>query len=124
MKNYADMDFYYEIYGGDVVPQTELEKWLTLASNRVRLNILGRDITGFEKQVGDATCSVADILYNQSIKNKSLLSDGNISSEKVGDYSRTFTNTSTNEYKRTVDKQIKETLELYLACTDLMYRGL
>lgn len=123
MEKLVDNQWYSLDYNGNIIPDEELDKWLTMASNKVRMSILNRDITGYEAEVSNCTCQVADILYNQFQKNQELIK-GNITSEKVGDYSRSFSTTSSDELTKTCNSQILNSLELWLGPTGLMYRGL
>jgi len=123
MEKLVNSQFYSLDYNGNIIPDEELDKWLMMASNRVRMSILNRDITGFEENISNCTCQIADILYNQFQKNQELIK-GNITSEKVGDYSRSFSTTSSDELTKTCNKQILDTLELWLGPTGLLYRGL
>lgn len=81
----------------------------------------------------DATCSVADILYNQYLnkdKIKSIIngSEKIITSEKVGDYSRNIQNVSSSELiafasEESVQKEISREIEKKLFFTGLLYGG-
>lgn len=113
---YADGNWYSINYNGNIIPVEEIDKYLTLASNKIRMSILNRDITGFEEDVKNCTCSVAEILYNQNENREGIVKG--ITSEKVGDYSRTFSSNST------ASGIILDTMELYLGHTGLLYRGL
>lgn len=119
--NYCDNEFYYETYNGKVIPQNQIDKWLMLASSVVRQCIMNRDITGFETLVKNATCNVADILFNQNERTNELVREGSIASEHIGDYSRTYANTG--DMYKTSKKAINEILSMYLGTTGLMYRG-
>ena len=64
MNSYIDYNDYTK-FGGNLIPQEKFDKFAKGASYEVRLRIQNRDISNFENEVKDATCSVADILYNQ-----------------------------------------------------------
>lgn len=119
--SYCNNEFYLETYNGKVIPQNQIDKWLMLASSVVRQCILNRDITGFEMLVKNATCNVADILFNQNERTNEIVRDGSISSEHIGDYSRTYA--STGDMYRMSKSAINEILTMYLGTTGLMYRG-
>ena len=123
MERLVNSQFYSLDYNGNIIPDEELDKWLSMASNRVRMSILNRSIEGFEDEVSNCTCQIADILYNQFQKNQELIK-GNITSESVGDYSRSFSTTSSDELMKTCNSQILNALELWLGPTGLLYRGL
>lgn len=133
MSSYINEDYYYSTYKGDLIPQIDFEKYAIKASNKVRNRILNRDISLFETEVKNATCSVADILYNQYLNLERLKNIANgtekvISSEKVGDYSRNISNVSIDDLKKLssneyIDSLINEEIEDYLLSTGLLYCG-
>ena len=133
MINYTDYDFYKDTYKGDM-PKTDFDKLVTRASAEVRKNIFNRDIKGYEDEVQMTTCSVADILLKieqlETRKDKLVSSnavDKVVSSESVGDLSRTFANTTNlTDLEKEISNQknkIIEEIRLYLLHTDLLYRG-
>lgn len=133
MNSYIDYNYYTNTFNGDLIPQKEFEKYAIKASNKVRNRIFNRDIILFETEVKNATCSVADILYNQYLKQERLENILNgtekvISSEKVGDYSRNISNISIEDLKKIssneyTDSLIENELEDYLLVTGLLYCG-
>lgn len=133
MINYTDYDFYKDTYKGDM-PKTDFNKLVTRASAEVRKNIFNRDIKNYEDEVQMATCSVADILLKieqlETRKDKLVSSDAVdkvVSSESVGDLSRTFANTTNlTDLEKEISSQknkIIEEIRLYLLHTGLLYRG-
>lgn len=133
MTSYIDYDFYVNKYMGDM-PEEKFEKLALRASAEVRKNIFNRDITDYKDEVQMATCSVADILFKieqlESRKNKLVSSNANdkvVSSESVGDLSRTFANTTNlTDLEKEISNQknkILEEIRLYLLHTGLLYRG-
>jgi len=128
MINYIDYDFYKNKYMGDM-PEENFEKLALRASAEVRKNIFDRDITNYENEVQMATCSVADILLKvEQLENKkdTILSNNNLKSESVGDYSRTFDTLEIDNVNVEISNQkekIKEELRRYLLYTGLLYRG-
>lgn len=133
MINYIDYDFYVNKYMGNM-PEENFEKLALRASAEVRKNIFNRDITDYKDEVQMATCSVADILLKieqlEARKDKLVSSnavDKVISSESVGDLSRTFANTSNlTDLETEISNQknkIVEEIRLYLLHTGLLYRG-
>ena len=133
MTSYIDYDFYVNKYMGDM-PEEDFEKLALRASAEVRTNIFNRDITDYKDEVQMVTCSVADILLKieqlEARKDKLVSSnavDKVISSESVGDLSRTFANTSNltdlgTEISNQKNKIVEE-IRLYLLHTGLLYRG-
>lgn len=128
MTNYTDYDFYKNTYKGDM-PETDFNEVIVRASYEVQKNIFNRDIKGYEDEVQMATCSVADILLKvEQLENKkdTILSNNNLKSESVGDYSRTFDTLGIDNVNVEISNQkekIKEELRRYLLYTGLLYRG-
>jgi hypothetical protein len=128
MTNYTDYDFYKNTYKGDM-PETDFNKVIVRASYEVQKNIFNRDIKGYEDEAQMATCSVADILLKvEQLENKkdTILSNNNLKSESVGDYSRTFDTIGIDNINVEISNQkekIKEELKRYLLHTGLLYRG-
>lgn len=128
MTNYTNYDFYKTTYKGDM-PETDFNKVIVRASYEVQKNIFNRDIKGYEDEVQMATCSVADILLKvEQLENKkdTILSNNNLKSESVGDYSRTFDTIGIDNINVEISnqkKKIKEELKRYLLHTGLLYRG-
>ena len=139
MANYIDYEYYSNEFGGDLIPEEEFEKKAIKASNEVRIRILNRDITGFETEVKNATCEVAEIIYNQDQLKENYQemlnavasggSSGVITNEKVGDYSVTRSSLSMKELyslcsKEELDSQIDDLINTALLFTGLLYRGI
>lgn len=133
MTNYTDYDFYKNTYKGDM-PKSDFDRMVMRASAEISKSIFNRDIKNYEDEVQLATCSVADILLKieklEARKDKLVSSnsiDKIVSSESVGDLSRTFANTSSlNDLEEEVSNQknkITEEIGLYLIHTGLLYRG-
>lgn len=128
MITYTDYNFYIDTYKGNM-PQDDFERLVIKASYEVQKNIFNRPITGFEEEVQMATCSITDILYKiEQLENKknTTISDKTLKSESVGNYSRTFENSSVTDIDVQISNQkekIKEELRNYLLTTGLLYRG-
>lgn len=133
MNSYIDYNDYTK-FGGNLIPQDEFDKFAKGASYEVRLRIQNRDISNFENEVKDATCSVADILYNQFTEKEKIknIVSGNekvITSEKVGDYSRNISAITLNDLlslssDEETSKEINKIIEQYLLFTGLLYGGI
>lgn len=133
MTNYTDYDFYKNTYKGDM-PKSDFDRMVMRASAEISKSIFNRNIENYEDEVQLATCSVADILLKieklEARKDKLVSSnsiDKIVSSESVGDLSRTFANTSSlNDLEEEISNQknkIIEEIGLYLIHTGLLYRG-
>lgn len=134
MNSYIDYEYYSKTYGGNLIPQEQFEKFAKGASYEVRLNIHNKDFSDYEEDVKTATCSVADILYNQFLNKEKIqrvinTSEKIITSEKVGDFQRNFSAVSiadliTLASDSNVQKKIKAEIEKYLFFTGLLYGGM
>ena len=133
MTNYTDYDFYKNTYKGNM-SENDFNKLVIRASTEVRKNIFDRDITNYKEDVQMVTCSVTDILLKieqlEARKNKLVSSNANdkvVSSESVGDLSRTFANTTNlTDLEKEISNQknkILEEIRLYLLHTGLLHRG-
>ena len=133
MNNYIDDNYYYNTFYGELIPLEEIEKYVALANNEVRLRLFNRSVdkTKFEEIVKTTTCRVAEILYNQSLKEQrieDILNGTNqiVTSEKVGDYSRNLSAASLTDLKAdygSTSQKIDEEVEKSLLFTGLLYSG-
>lgn len=133
MNNYIDDNYYYNTFYGELIPLEEIEKYVALANNEVRLRLFNRSVdkTKFEEIVKATTCRVAEILYNQSLKEQrieDILNGTNqiVTSEKVGDYSRNLSAVSLADLKAdygSTSQKIDEEVEKSLLFTGLLYSG-
>ena len=133
MDNYIDYDYYKNTFKGDLIPQDKFDIYAIKASGKVRTRIMNRDITQFKILVQNATCIVAEIIYNQNLNKEKLQNiingtDKLVTSEKVGDYSRNISNLSIEELQNIssnefVDNLINQELESQLLFTGLLYCG-
>lgn len=130
----VNYDYYINTYKGTEVSQEKFEKIEMKASSHIMNLIMNKDYTNwfgkdYSEQVKMATCSVIDILYDIEQKEGILykMEQGqNISSEKVGDYSRNFETINYKELQEKISNSktsiIKE-VNNYLWNTGLMNRG-
>lgn len=131
MSNYIDENYYYNTYKGKKISRDKFNEFATKASDEVRIRIFNKPIIGYEKEVQTATCLVAEILYNQSLKKAKMESILNgteklITSEKVGDYSRNISAVSLADLRKdceSIDKEIDNLVERKLLFTGLLYTG-
>ena len=128
MTTYTDYKFYTNTYKGNM-PESDFDRLVIRASYEVRKNIFNRPIEGYEEEVQLATCSVADLLLKieqLETKKNITISDKTLKSESVGDYSRTFDNSSVSDIEAEISNQktkIIEEIRMYLLDTGLLYRG-
>ena len=132
MSNYITEKDYYTTYKGSTIPEKEFEKYATKASNEVRLRIMNKPVIGFESEIKNVTCSIADIIFNQEHKKKMLetfITGTNqvVTSEKVGDYSRNLSGISISDLRsecESTNKKIDDEINSALFFTGLLYSGI
>ena len=136
---YADYSFYTKSYllGKDpVIPENSFSFYANKASakirNVIRLDML--DITD-DSEVTDemrmATCEVAEILCTYEMQTVSDLAGTNtdeiipvgLSSEKVGEYSRSFTGNSEADRDERENQKISDSFKKWLGPAGLLFRG-
>lgn len=126
MESYVDYEFYKNTYKGTkITSQEEFDRLSLRATQYVKEHIFDRDFTNYfdkdySNEVKYATCSLAEIEQEYQ-KGLEELSSGNIKSESIGDYSRSF-GTKEELIKNTNQNRVDE-LKLYLATTGLLFRG-
>lgn len=126
MESFVDYEFYTDTYKGTKIPSSSFGRISTRASYKIKEQILGRDYTTFNDvdntiPVQMATCSVADILYDEEILMNST-SNGLLTNEKIGDYSRSFE--SQDNLTKKTSQLIREELSMYLGLTGLLNRSI
>lgn len=132
----VDYDYYIDTYQGMEISEEEFEKVINKASSHINNLIMNRDYTNwcgknYTEQVKMATCSVIEILAEKQITKQKIkgIIDGtskNITSEKVGDYSRNFEAVNYKDLKEgttNINNKIFEEASVYLWSTGLMNRG-
>lgn len=134
MESYIDFEYYTGSYKGSSIPESEFDNLAKPASYKVRLAIMSKDFSDYEEEVKDATCRVAELLFEQANYKKQLSnvmsgSEVLLTSEKVGEYSRSMAAPSFNDLKlyssdEYTDSLIASCLEEYLLFTGLLYRGI
>lgn len=129
----VDYNYYSNNYKGTVIPQDSFDNMAIKASSIVNLNTYMRikEESQITKDVKDATCEVAELLFNQeTLKNKLLQSSvesGDIASESLGPHSITYINKASIQKEELLteeekDKQAYNICYKYLIMTGLMDR--
>lgn len=126
MESFVTYAFYTDTYKGTKIPSTSFSQYGLRASYKVNEQIMNRDYTTFNSvdntvNVQMATCSVADILYDEDASLSST-SNGTLTSEKIGDYSRSFDNQ--DNLTKNTNLKIKRELSMYLGLTGLLNRSI
>ncbi len=134
MNSYIDYNYYSKTFKGMVIPQEKFDNVALRASSKVKNRIINGDINLFINDVKNATCSVAEILYNQDLNKEKLNNilkgkEQFVTSEKVGDYSRNISNPTISDLQNvTSDKYVNDLIEVelenYLFYTGLLYTGI
>ena len=129
MNSYIDYNYYSNTFKGKLISKEEFDNLAIRASNKVRNRIFDRDITLFENEVKNATCSVAEILYSQNLNKEKLNNIINgkeklFTSEKLGDVSRNIGNISINDLKEFISDDYVNNLVEKILYDCLFYTGL
>ena len=130
----VDYSYYHDTYKGNLVPETSFDKFSLKAQQKVMMRILGRDFSDHVLNVKNAICEIIEIYYNQKL-NKDKMNDltinnnSIITSEKVGDYSRSYGNVNLQELKSVtgeeyIESEINDSLERNLLLTGLLFQGI
>ena len=93
---------YYSSHGGNKIPQNEFDKYSTIASNIIKNEIMNRDYTAYTGTVKNTCMQIVDLVYDRENlktfeRNKAIGVSTSIASEKVGDYSITYSSYSTSD---------------------------
>lgn len=115
---YADYQYYRERFCGSLIPHERFEYLSARASEYIDWQTSGRLESGvpdeYSEKVKKCCCALAESEFqSESAQN------GNISSEKVGSYSMTYS--TKNDDKRNAEKN--RIISRYLGNTGLLYRG-
>lgn len=71
---YAAIDFYLTEYGSDKIPSSLFDKYILKASYKVKEITLGKsDLFKDSNEVKNATCAIADIMYQEEDSNEELV---------------------------------------------------
>jgi len=116
---YADFNFYTAEYFGSKIPEKDFNFYAMRASEELDSRTFGR-IAEITPAIRKACCAVAEVLYSDGVSHAK--SERGISSEKVGNYSVSYSGSSA-ETDKTVNRRVKSEIEKYLGNTGLLYRG-
>lgn len=128
LKSFVSYDYYIDVYGGFVIPPEDFTDVSKRASSRLNF-LTQKRIRSRENPKGycvddavmSATCALSDLMYKQMATcNQST--GGNVQSETVDSHSVTLTKES--DIQAQWASWEKEVLQLYLANTGLLYKGL
>lgn len=113
---------YYSSHGGNKIPQNEFDKYSTIASNIIINDIMNRDYTAYTSVVKNTCMLIVDLVYDRETlktfeRSKAVGTSTSVASEKVGDYSITYSNYGTGDisnvllsYDNEIDNIIRDNL--------------
>ena len=130
---YVDYEYYQSKFYGTLIPISEFNKKALEASSKVNYYTVGNiDSDNIPTQVKNATCSIAELLYEQEQLKTSITNQNadnkQIASETLGPRSITYLNNNSEIRKKILsdsylNKKIRNFCHEYLDDTGLMYRG-
>ena len=117
MTNYADYEYYTGTYKGAVIDAASFPRYSMKATQEIKLQTFNRvSIDNIPEEVKMCCCELAETLF------KADKEDTNgIASEKVGEYSVTYTSPEAKE--KQLSKSTANIINNWLAMTGLLYRG-
>ena len=125
---YADYAFYTGTFYGDLIPEESFEKYAARASDyidRVTMNRAQNYVVFHpdDLSVQKACCAGADQYFMISKAKAAAASDsGELASETVGNHSVSYR--SGLETAASLEAELRNVVESYLAMTGLLYRGI
>ena len=130
MEKYVDFEWYsanFLMERPAVIPEELFDYYIIQASAEVKNRItLGADMSNPPDEVKAAVCDIAEILCRGDGKDATgettVIPEG-VSSEKVGEYSVSYTGTSAAEKAATKSRQISSAMVKWLGPTGLLFRG-
>jgi len=131
MDKYVDYQWYKEHYllgKAPVIPIETFDYYATVASAEVKNVVtLGTDLTNPIDEIKAATCEVAEVLCQIDGGSKqdgeSVTVPVGVSSEKVGEYSVTYSGNSATEKVAEKRYKVHSAMAKWLGVTGLLYRG-
>ena len=114
---YVTFDWYSTEFKGKAIPDAEAFDGVIIEAEAYIAYITRKKITDTTDEVKKATCAVAEVIYNQAHDNALT-----VSSESVGNHSKSYTKKSVSTAEREAEKARKA--KLYLSGTGLLYGGL
>lgn len=127
----ANFDYYIDEYKGRAFKDESTFDTCCMEASR----IIGRQTLNkvFNEEyqsldiVKSCACKVAELVYRDMLISENLINNNGkeISSEKVGEYSVSYTNNSNDSRmsEKSIEKQISKVIQSYLCTTNLLYKG-
>ena len=117
MTNYADYAYYTDTYGGAVIDTASFNLYAGKATQKIKLytfNRIADDSIPDEAKM--CCCELAELIFRADKEDTK-----GIASEKVGEYSVTYTSPEAKE--KQLSKSTSDIIYRWLAMTGLLYRG-
>ena len=114
---YVTHEWYNGTFKGKVIPDAEAFDGVNTEAEAYIHYITRGKITEPTDEVKKAICAVAEVIYNQAHDNTPT-----VSSESVGNHSKSYTTKTVSTAEREAEKARKA--RLYLSGTGLLYGGL
>ena len=114
---YVTFDWYSADFKGKAIPDAEAFDGVIIEAEAYINYITRGKITTPTDEVKKAACAVAEVIYNQAHDNAPA-----VSSESVGNHSKSYTTKTVSTAEREAEKARKA--RLYLSGTGLLYGGL
>lgn len=119
MKQYADFNFYQNIFKGKLITDEDsFDRMAIEASFFLNKSTLGKISEPYIDEVKMAVCAVAEVTHREYVQNN----EDQIASESVGPHSVSYVKST-----KTAEEYSKERLKvarIYLSETGLLYRGI
>lgn len=128
MSNYVDNSYYVNNYlqGREaVIPSTSFNFYGMKATNEIRNRIFNVVII-IDEDVKNCACEIAEFLYEEDMAKKSVMKNNEkgVSSESVGEYSVSYSTSTSDEYSaKNREVRISTIMRNWLGHKGLMNRG-
>lgn len=135
MEYFCEFDFYKTEYMAGktgVIPEEEFPIYAREATFRLRADINMDLLTEYDTLPEDlqmAACKIAELIYGLNSSNgaegegSSASVPVGVSSEKVGEYSVTYSGNSMQDVQAETERQIRNVIKRWLGPTGLLYKG-
>lgn len=118
--NYTDYNFYKGNYRGKLIPSSEFDFWARKSTQIIKQHTFGNidETKVVIDEVQMCCCDISEELYKQEKRQSRV----GVTSEKVGEYSKSYE--SSEEINKFGKKRVQQIINLWLGNTGLLYRGL
>lgn len=117
MTTYADYTYYTDTYKGAVLDAASFPLYALKSTQKIKLHIFDRvDKDNASDEVKMCCCELAELIYKHEKED-----NGNVASEKVGEYSISYVDKQ--KIESAFRGQCIEIIYNWIADTGLLYRG-